>query len=99
MSAEKGVSYLIAFGNSNYVDFYDYHKCKNMHAAEKGTRKSCRRSGKWRKATARNFVKFSLSAKKLAAKVIYILLQVIKQFHLSCNERTATFVRCSVGNC
>lgn len=31
VSVEKGVSYLIAFGNSNYVDFYDYHKCKNMH--------------------------------------------------------------------
>lgn len=35
ISVEKGVSYLIAFGNSNYVDFYDYHKCKNMHAQER----------------------------------------------------------------
>jgi hypothetical protein len=30
----KGVSHLIALGNSNYGDFYAYRKCKVMHGGE-----------------------------------------------------------------
>lgn len=45
-SGGKGVSYLIAFGNSNYGDFYDYHKCKNMQCWSEQPSEESFREGK-----------------------------------------------------